>query len=87
MDYSDDEHTEYMEREKRFDEIEERAEREKTVVPHSLKTKKEKQKYYEWLDDSERNPGFAPSYDEFMEKMERSRKRREHKKLREKYAK
>jgi hypothetical protein len=86
MDYYSDEeeakYREYEEREKRLDEMEERAERERMIVPHSLKTKKEKMKYYEWVEDYERNPGFAPSYYEFMEKIERSRKRREQKKLR-----
>ena len=75
---------EYMERERHLDEQEERAEREKMIVPHSLKTKKEKMKYYEWLDDCERRPGFAPSYYKFMEKIEKSRRKRQEKKLREK---
>jgi len=76
----------YMEEKERYlDEIEERAERERMIVPHSLKTKKEKMKYYEWVEDYERNPGFAPSYYEFMEKIEKSRKKRQYKKLREKY--
>jgi hypothetical protein len=41
-------------------------------------------KYYEWLDDCERSPGFAPSYYEFQENIEKSRRKRQEKKLREK---
>ena len=78
MDYSSDnesKYEEYMAKEKRLDEMEERAEREKMIVPFYLKTETEKMKYYEWLDDCERSPGFAPSYYEFMQKIEKSRKK------------
>jgi len=80
----DSRYEEYMEKERRLDEQEERAEREKMFAPHFIKTKKEKMKYYEWLDDCERSPGFAPSYYEFQENIEKSRRKRQEKKLREK---
>lgn len=80
MDFSSDNVSMYdthTEQDKRFDEIEQCADREKYVLPKVYKfNKKETKAYYEWLDDSEFNPGFALSWYEFIDKINRSRKAR-----------
>jgi hypothetical protein len=84
MDYlSDNEskYNEFMENEKRLDELEERAEREKYHLPKLYNlNKKETKKYYDWLHDCETSPGFALSLYEFIDKINKSRKARNSKK-------
>jgi hypothetical protein len=80
MDSSSDnesKYNEFMENEKRLDEMEERAEREKCHLPKLYNfNKKETKKYYDWIQDCETSPGFALSWYEFIDKINKSRKAR-----------